>query len=141
MPKYSAISIQRLATCNDKLQKIFNEVIKNYDCTILEGHRNKEDQNKAFSEGRSKLAWPKGQHNSIPSKAVDVAPYPIDFGDNAKTSTQRLKVLARFYHFAGYVQSVADSMGIKIRWGGDWDSDKIFDDQSFDDLPHFELSD
>jgi peptidoglycan L-alanyl-D-glutamate endopeptidase CwlK len=26
-----------------------------------------------------------------------------------------------------------------IRWGGDWDSDDIFDDQNFDDLPHFEL--
>ena len=60
--------------------------------------------------------------------AVDVCPYPIDWNNKE-----------RFYHFAGYVKGIADSMGIKIRWGGDWDGDTVFDDQSFHDLPHFEL--
>jgi peptidoglycan L-alanyl-D-glutamate endopeptidase CwlK len=26
-----------------------------------------------------------------------------------------------------------------IRWGGDWDGDQDFRDQTFDDLAHFEL--
>jgi hypothetical protein len=30
-------------------------------------------------------------------------------------------------------------MGIGLRWGGDWDSDKDFSDQNFDDLVHWEL--
>ena len=42
---------------------------------IVCGHRNKEDQNKAFAEGKSKLKWPKGKHNKLPSQAVDAAPY------------------------------------------------------------------
>ena len=29
-------------------------------------------------------------------------------------------------------------MGIKIRWGGDWDSDTQVNDNKFDDLVHFE---
>ena len=141
MPTFSSKSKSNLSTCDTRLQRIFNKVVETYDCTIIEGHRDKEAQNKAYADGKSQLRWPNGAHNKLPSLAVDVAPYPIDWGDKAKTNSQRLKVLARFYHFAGYVQAVADSMGIKIRWGGDWDSDKIFDDQAFDDLPHFERVD
>jgi len=60
--------------------------------------------------------------------AVDVAPYPIDWDD-----------LGGFYMFAGYVLRVAETMGIKIRYGGDWDGDRKTTDQRFKDLPHFEL--
>ena len=34
---------------------------------------------------------------------------------------------------------VASQMGIKIRWGGDWDRDTDLSDNRFNDLPHFEL--
>jgi peptidoglycan L-alanyl-D-glutamate endopeptidase CwlK len=34
---------------------------------------------------------------------------------------------------------IAAKMGIKIRWGGDWDRDEELHDQTFFDLPHFEL--
>jgi len=30
-------------------------------------------------------------------------------------------------------------MGMKIRWGGDWDMDTQTKDNKFDDLVHFEL--
>jgi len=30
-------------------------------------------------------------------------------------------------------------MGLKIRWGGDWDMDTQTKDNKFDDLVHFEL--
>ena len=45
----------------------------------------------------------------------------------------------RFYNFAGTVQGVAKMLNIKIRWGGDWDSDNDLKDQTLYDLPHFEL--
>jgi peptidoglycan L-alanyl-D-glutamate endopeptidase CwlK len=32
-------------------------------------------------------------------------------------------------------------MGIKIRWGGDWDSDGDINDNRFDDLVHVEIKD
>ncbi len=37
--------------------------------------------------------------------------------------------------------AAAHDLGIELRWGGDWDRDAEFDDQTFNDLPHFELYD
>lgn len=115
-------------TCHPELQKLFKEVIKGYDCTIIQGRRTKEEQDEYFRTGKSKVEWPNSKHNSSPSNAVDVAPYPIDWNDYYS-----------FYHFGGYVKGVADQMGINIRWGGDWDSDNDLNDQTFQDLVHFEI--
>lgn len=128
MPSFSQTSKDRLRTCDEKLQVLFNEVVKTWDCSILCGRRSKEDQNKAYEEGKSKLRYPESKHNLLPSKAVDVAPYPIDWND-----------LGSFYMFAGYVKRVAENLGIRVRYGGDWDGDKKTADQTFNDLPHFEL--
>ena len=128
MPKFSRKSLSKLETCDKRLQDLFLRVVKKFDCTILEGHRSKDRQNKLFDEGKSKLKYPKGKHNSLPSKAVDVAPYPIDWNDRE-----------RFTYFAGYVVGIAYQMGLKIRWGGDWDMDTQVKDNNFDDLPHFEI--
>lgn len=131
MPSFSQKSLDNLRSCDPRLQEIFEEVIKNYDCTILEGYRSEERQNQMLEEGKSTLAYPDSNHNEVPSKAVDAAPYPIDWDD-----------LYRFIHFAGYVKAVADRLGYRIRWGGDWDMDgTIMKDQQFDDLPHFEILD
>lgn len=130
MPSFSTTSKQRLETCDQRLQNIFNEVIKYYDITIVCGERTEEEQNAAYAEGLSKLKYPQSKHNSHPSRAVDVVPYPIDW-DNLK----------RFYYLAGIVESTAKRLGYKIRWGGDWDRDYDFDDQRFMDLPHFEILD
>lgn len=138
MPSYSKQSAERLATCDQQLRDLFNEVVKHFDCTILEGHRVKEAQDKYVAEGKSKTPWPTSKHNKIPSKAVDAVPYPVRWGV-AGTPEQRRKDIARFYMFAGFVKGIAASMGIKIRWGGDWDGDHDFNDQNFDDLPHFEV--
>ena len=44
MPKFGNRSKQRLETCHEDLQEIFNEVIKYFDCSVLCGHRGEEDQ-------------------------------------------------------------------------------------------------
>jgi len=128
MPKFSNSSKSKLNTCHDKLQLVFNEVIKHWDCTILEGTRSKEAQDEYFRTGRSEVRYPNSKHNSSPSEAVDVAPYPIDWKD-----------LDRFRAFGNFVLGVASANNVKLRWGGDWDGDRSFADQSFHDLPHFEL--
>lgn len=128
MNKFSEKSLERLSTCHPDLQKIFTKVIEKYDCTVTCGHRSKDEQDEAVRTGNSKLAWPNSKHNSLPSKAVDVVPYPVDWADST-----------RFYHFAGYVLAVAEFYGIKLRWGGDWNGDLKFRDEKFKDLPHFEL--
>jgi len=138
MPSFGKASRERLDTCDPGLCLLFNKVVQSYDCSILIGHRSKEDQQAAYAAGRSKLKWPDSKHNSLPSKAVDVAPYPINWGSTG-SEEQKRKAIARFYHFAGYVKATAESLGIKIRWGGDWDNDLDFSDQNFDDLPHWEI--
>lgn len=130
MPSFSAKSKARLNTCHPDLQRLFGEIIKTYDCAIIEGHRDKATQDRYVKEGKSKLPWPKGKHNTVPSQAVDAAPWI-----GGKISWNDRDCLA----FGGYVKGVAQQMGITIRWGGDWDGDNDVNDQRFNDLVHFEL--
>ena len=128
MPRFGKRSKERLASCNADLRMVFNEVIKFVDCTILEGHREKERQNQLFDEGKTKVLYPDGRHNDFPSNAVDVVPYPVDWKDRERMTL-----------FAGFVLGVASQMGIELRWGGDWDQDFEVKDNMFDDFPHFEI--
>lgn len=136
MPEFSRTSHSNLESAEEDLQTLFNEVIKYYDCSVICGHRGEGEQEEAFRKRLSKVQFPNSKHNSYPSRAVDVIPYPVNWGDTH-----------RFYHFGGYVKAVADRLldeGViehEIRWGGDWDRDNEFDDQTFMDFPHFELVD
>lgn len=130
MPKFSELSNARLATCDERLQRVFNEVIKHFDCIILEGHRPQEMQDLYFAQGKSKVKYPGGKHNSIPSRAVDSIPYPVNWNDTLRMAM-----------FAGYVIGTGEMMGINIRWGHDWDRDTQLHDQTFNDFPHFEIID
>ena len=120
MPSFSLSSTAKLMTCDDRLQKLFLKVVEERDCTIICGHRTKEDQDKAVAEGKSKATFPNSRHNTSPSMAVDVMPYPIDWQDRE-----------RLVRFSEYVKGVASGMGISVRWGGDF--------KSFFDGPHWEL--
>jgi peptidoglycan LD-endopeptidase CwlK len=123
-----------LNSCHEDLQFIFIEVNKIIDTSIIEGHRDSTRQSEMFSKGLSKLKWPESKHNKIPSMAVDAMPYPIDWNDKE-----------RICFFAGIVVGVASRLydqkltSHKIRWGGDWDSDRVLSDETFVDMPHFEL--
>ena len=128
MPKFGRKSRERLSTCHEDLQDLFNEVIKHVDCSVLEGNRNEERQHKLFDEGKTKVKFPNGRHNSSPSLAVDVTPYPVDWSDRERQTL-----------FAGFVLGIANRMGITLRWGGDWDMDFKVMDNRFDDFPHFEV--
>ncbi len=129
MAHYGHTSEARLNTVHPALQELFRHVIEKYDNAIIYGMRTETAQRKLVDEGLSKTMNSKHlpQRDGF-AHAVDVAPYPIDW-ENTK----------QFYHFAGYVQGIADRLGIEIRWGGDWDSDFDLDDQTFMDLVHFEL--
>ncbi len=127
MAKFGEKSTKNLLECHSDLQRLFKEVVKGFDCSVLCGYRNEDQQNEAFKHNRSTLKFPESKHNKFPSNAIDVVPYPIDWGN-----------LNRFYFFGGYVKKTAELLGINIRWGGDWNSNTLTDDQTFFDLPHFE---
>ena len=120
MYQFSKSSQKKLSTCHPFLQEICNELIKEVDFTVLCGHRGQEEQNEAFVKGASKLQWPDSKHNSFPSKAVDIAPYPIDWNNHV-----------RFKDLASKFKAIAQHKNIQINWGGDF--------KSIVDMPHFEL--
>ena len=128
MPALSRQSLDRLSTCHEKLQELIYQVSKDFDLTVLCGHRDKLEQDKAVLEGRSKVQYPNSKHNQLPSLAVDIAPYPIDWND-----------VRRFYYLIGYIKGIANKLGIKIRVGADWNGNGEIKDQNFHDLPHIEL--
>ncbi len=128
MPQFSVTSRNRLATCHVDLQRLFDEVIRHVDVTILEGHRGAARQNELVDEGLSQLRFPASRHNASPSLAVDVAPWPINWDDTEA-----------FIYLGGYVKGMAAALEIPIRWGGDWNRNHRSADESFRDLVHFEL--
>ena len=128
MPEFSDKSRSIIHTCDRRWDLILGDVIQVYDCTVIEGFRSDERQDELFRQGKSKLQAGESKHNQDPSLAVDVCPYPIDW-DNPR----------RFFLLAGFMFMAAKGRNVKIRWGGDWDGDWIHTDQSFHDLPHFEI--
>ena len=135
MANFGKASLEKLATCDPLLQRLFGEVVKHFDCVVLCGHRGEREQTAAVKAGNSKTPYPKSKHNSMPSKGIDVGPYerpekPIDWDD-----------IHRICMFSGFVLGVAKLMNISVRWGGDWDRDTQLKDNTFDDLVHFEIVD
>lgn len=120
MPSFGPASLAKLKTIDPRLQYLLNAAIQITDFTIVCGHRNKADQDAAVAKGNSLTRWPTSNHNSLPSQAVDVAPWPIDWNDHK-----------RFYYLAGVIMALAQFAKINVRWGGTF--------KSLVDLPHFEL--
>ena len=127
MPKFGKRSRERLKGVDSRLVNVLNEVVKYFDITIIEGLRSQERQNELVAQGKSKTKFVQG-------KAVDIAPYPIDWDSRDD-----------FHYLGGFVLGVASKMGIDIRWGGDWSDSSLSKnarttkDNNFDDLVHFEI--
>ena len=124
MPRFGKRSKQRLIGIDAKLVNVLNELIKIMDVTIIEGLRTQERQDELVAKGASKTRYSK----HIQGKAVDLAPYPIDWEDRE-----------RFHYMGGMVRGIAEQLNVPVRWGGDWDSDGEIKDNSFDDLVHVEI--
>jgi len=143
MPKFSNSSYSKLSSCHPDLQRLFNEVIRHWDCTIIFGHRSPAEQNDLFMKGRAivdgkvqivdsdeVVTYRDGYekislHNELPALAVDVMPY---FSEEPHIRWTDIDSLQRFGH---YVKGMADGLNIEIEWGGDW--------RSFKDYPHYQI--
>ncbi len=120
MPRFGPASKRNLAGAHPLLQKLFNAVILDTDCTVLDAQRNRADQEKAFALGHSRAHFGQSAHNWSPAVAVDVVPYPLNWED-----TKAFQALAKI------VLEKAKELDIPIVWGGSWTSIK--------DMPHYEL--
>jgi peptidoglycan L-alanyl-D-glutamate endopeptidase CwlK len=139
MPTFSKRSAANLAECHPDLRTLFAEVVLTHDCSVICGERGKAEQDVAFVQKKSKLRWPKSNHNvdgvkRKTSHAADVVPYPLDW-----------KNIASFVTFAAHVMATAKAlkaagrMRYAVRSGGDWDGDGEWKDEKFLDFPHYEL--
>tara|TARA_R110000796_G_scaffold90152_10_gene193887 strand:+ start:1674 stop:2054 length:381 start_codon:yes stop_codon:yes gene_type:complete len=124
MPKFGKRSKERLRGIDVKLVNVLNELVKIMDVTIIEGLRSEQRQEKLLKEGSTKTKFSK----HITGKAVDLAPYPIDWKDRD-----------RFHYMGGMIRGIAKQLNVNVRWGGDWDSDGETKDNKFDDLVHVEI--
>lgn len=136
MPRLSQKSLSKLKTCHKDLQIVILEAIKEFDFIVVYGTRTVEEQFELYKQGRKLVdgVWVKvgstvtnidgksklSMHNHLPSLAVDLVPYPVDWNN-----------LQRFKDMAEVIKATAKRLGIKITWGGDW--------IKFKDYPHFEL--
>ena len=146
MPKFGKKSLQNLEGIHPLLAKCALDVVKIYDISVVQGVRTTEQQQDLYAIGRTKELQrkPVTKLDGVSKKsnqqvkedglgyAIDVAPYPVDFALREK-----------FYMMWGIFYAVSQDVLLgteyKLRWGGDWDGDHSFKDQSFDDLPHIEL--
>ena len=137
----SADGESKLATCTQRIQRVMRIVIVHIDYKVIFGHRGVEIQAQLFADGRTTIdgTTKKSNHNYKPSRAIDIAPYPVLWPDEEGISeTEALHRARRFDVLAGIVMGVGIVHGILLRWGGDWNRNWQYNDQRFHDLGHFE---
>ena len=133
-----AKSKERLAGVHPDLVNVVEMAIllTKKDFMVLEGVRTPERQAALYAQGRTKpgqkVTWTlKSNHFKNPQTgyghAVDLVPFPVDW------SHKKLDVVSKAMFAA------ADTLGVKIRWGADWDRDGNPREKGESDSPHFEL--
>lgn len=136
MFNFGSRSMSRLITCHSDIQIVCHAVISHSDFTVICGRRGEEAQNEAFDTGHSRVQWPNSKHNAIEpdlSEAVDIAPWHSDM-PHIRWGNER-----EFVSLAGRMLQAAEAIGIRLRWGGDWDMDQdLYDINKPFDLGHFE---
>lgn len=126
MPKFSRASAQRLATCHKDIRAVCEQLIKTFDFSVTCGHRGKSDQDAAYKAGNSKVRFPNSAHNKLPSMAVDIVPYPVDWNDIG-----RFKEMAAAFFAVANLLKERGEITHEFRWGGNW--------RTLKDYPHFEV--
>lgn len=127
--KFGKRSKKKLSLANTQLLQICYEVIKHTDFGVYESHRTTKRQQQLFKDGKSQLDGikRKSNHQSYPSKAIDIFPYRK--GHNSFDGTIESELM--FHKLYVEFQKASEKLDISIKWGGSW--------SSFKDLPHIEL--
>ena len=121
--KWGKTSKDRLATCDKRLQDLADMMLSRspFDLTITCGYRTEQEQNEAFEKGKSRAKFGQSKHNTFPSKAIDICPYPIIWeGSDPRWTEMALNAMW-----------CAGRLGIEIVWGGSF--------KSISDKPHIEM--
>ena len=80
-----------------------------------------------------------GANRNIAYEIVREVEHQLYDGMTTEERDSAWKERAKFYELAAIVKYEAKKLNVNVRWGGDWDGDGDYTDQTFDDLVHFEF--
>lgn len=147
-------STELLAKADLNLQKVFNKAIQlsPIDFGISQTSRTIDEQRQFYREGKSKINPDAYDLLSLPHKAKHIVTSQfqragaIDIFAWIPGKTNLMYDVEHLCMIAGVIMSISQEMyqegfiSSRLRWGGNWDRDgQIIYDQTFQDLPHFEL--
>lgn len=99
----------KLGTAHPYLQDWYHQVKKKYVNTHISwAFRGEQDQEQAFSDGKTHLHWPDSPHNKVPALALDL--FQIDDDNVARWSPQ----------FFARLNQDNEEAHEPIVWGGVW---------------------
>ncbi len=133
--KFGQSSTGRLNTTSPIIQEIIKEALStsliDFGIPQFGGKRTVAQQYELCIKGKSKCDGTINVSYHQSGNAVDIVAYV-----NGEYSYD-----PRYYFMlAHHILVTAERLGYSnLYWGGDWDKDYDFDDQSFNDLCHFEL--
>jgi len=136
--KFGKASNDKLKTCHPDLVRVAELALSRspVDFTIVWGWRDAAQQNAMVAAGASKTPWPKSKHNAT-NQAGEPASNAIDFAP-VVGGTIPWKDTHLFAVVAGVLMSAAVELGVRLRWGGDWNMNGLTTDQTFMDWGHVE---
>jgi peptidoglycan L-alanyl-D-glutamate endopeptidase CwlK len=127
-------SEKNLVGVDEQLAKVVRAVAAEHDILVIEGVRTKERQADLYAQGRTKpgpiVTWTL-QSKHIEGRAVDVVKLKngtIDWNDSKAFDEMGTIMLAK-----------AKELGVKLRWGYDWNANGKIREKGETDGPHFEL--
>lgn len=149
VPVFSTHSLHNRSQMHPHMRAVADELIKHVDFSIDEAWRGDTAQQAAFDSGASRAKPGQSKHNTVDEKgqpcaeAAHFVPFPRPAAPKSEDPVERAKEVARewreYAYFAGAVNLCAAMVGVKLRWGGDWNDNWRTADNTFNDLQHFEL--
>lgn len=148
--QFGRSSRERLDTCHPDIILILTEALAHspIDFGVSEGVRSEAKQLEYFLAGKSRLdprnPDQRDKCRHLPnddgvSMAVDVYAW-VHGKQELSYDFNHLSLIAGVILSTASTLYNAGAVSHRLRWGGNWDSDgEIITDQSFNDLPHFEL--
>ena len=124
--QFSQRSLDRLKGVHPDLVRVVHAAlaISKTDFVVVEGLRSPERQQELWEAGKTRTM----NSRHLTGHAVDLAPLrDLDGDGKAELSWER----GHFYPVVDAMRQAADSLGVAIEWGGDW--------QTFVDMPHWQL--
>lgn len=139
--RLGAQSLARLKGVHPQLVRVVQRAIEisKVDFMVLEGVRTPQRQRELYAQGRTKpgqiVTWTLTSNHFVKSDgfghAVDLVPWPVDWEGPTR--------FPKFDEISRAMFAAAAELGVKIRWGADWDRDGKPRERGETDSPHFEL--